>query len=170
MTALVFRPVTDRDLPFLAELYASTRADELAQVPWSEDEKAAFLQQQFEAQHRHYAEHFRQARFDLVLEGGAPIGRLYVDRRPDEVRVVDIALLPEHRGRGLGSAMLRDLLDEARAAGLPVRIHVEQFNPAMRLYLRLGFRLVHDQGVYHLMEWRADGAAAAEDPQAKTAS
>ncbi len=150
---LTFRPITEADRPFLRELYASTRAEEVAVVPWSDEEKQAFLLQQFEAQHRFYQEQFPDASFDLVLEDGTPIGRLYLDRRDDEHRVIDIALVPEKRGAGLGRRLMRDVLDEAAGNGKKVRIHVEQNNPAMRLYERLGFSRVEDQGVYWLMEW-----------------
>ncbi|MEM6455612.1 MAG: GNAT family N-acetyltransferase [Acidobacteriota bacterium] len=159
LATVTFRPIADDDAPFLAALYASTRADEMRQVPWDDAQKAAFLQMQFEAQHRHYAAHFADAAFDLVLHGPerVPIGRLYLDRRDDELRIIDIALLPDWRGRGIGGALMRRVLDEAAAAGKPVRIHVEKNNPALRLYDRLGFRPIEDQGVYHLMEWRPTG-------------
>ena len=155
------RPITDADQAFLRELYASTRAQEMAVVAWSEDEKAAFLTQQFEAQHRFYQQQFPDAFFDLVLEDGSPIGRLYLDRRDDEHRLIDIALLPQYRGRGVGGRLMKDVLDEAVAVGKRVRIHVEQNNPAMRLYLRLGFEKIEDQGVYDLLEWRPEVLAAA---------
>lgn len=148
------RPITDADLPFLEKLYGSTRALEMAVVPWSFEEKQAFLAQQFHAQHVFYQEHFSAAAFDLLLLHGEPAGRLYLDRREDEIRVIDIALLPEHRGKGLGEALMRGVLEEAGSQGKMVRIHVERNNPAMRLYDRLGFRRIEDQGVYHLMEWR----------------
>ncbi len=162
--ATTFRPITDADIEFLARLYASTRADEMAVVPWSDEEKATFLRSQFEAQHRFYQDTFRDAEFDLVLDGDDPIGRLYLDRRADEHRLIDIALLPEHRGRGLGTILMRRVLDEAAAAGKMVRIHVEHNNPAMRLYRRLGFERIEDQGVYHLMEWRPGDDAGAGSP------
>jgi GNAT superfamily N-acetyltransferase len=149
-----FRPATDADLPFLCALYASTREEELRQVDWTEPQKSAFLNQQFDAQHRYYHEQFPAADFLVVERDGNAIGRIYLDRRPDELRLVDIALAPEARNQGLGEALLRDLLDEGKTASLPVRIHVETFNPAMRLYLRLGFQPIEDQGVYQLMEWR----------------
>ena len=151
--ALSFRPIAPEDREFLYRLYASTRAEELARVPWDDEEKARFLRFQFEAQHRYYREQFPEARFDLVLRGEAPIGRLYVDRRQDEIRLIDIALLPEHRGAGLGGRLMRGVLAQAEAAGLPVQIHVERNNPAMRLYDRLGFQQVEEQGVYWLMRW-----------------
>src|SRR3954447_9706912 len=136
---LSFRRITDADLPFLGRLYASTRTEELAVKPWSEEQKAVFLQQQFEAQHDHYQRYFQDADFLVIERGGAPIGRLYLWREAREHRIVDIALLPEHRRKGLGEALLRDLLDEAATARKAVTIHVEKFNPAMGLYRRLGF-------------------------------
>ncbi len=147
------RPITDEDHPLLLEIYASTRELELAAVPWSAQEKADFLQFQFDAQHKYYQEQFPRAAFDLILKDGVPIGRLYIDRRDDEIRLIDIALLPKHRGGGLGGAIMRDILAEGQESGKLVRIHVEHNNPAMRLYLRLGFEKIEEQGVYHLMEW-----------------
>jgi ribosomal protein S18 acetylase RimI-like enzyme len=152
-TSVELRPVRARDLPFLRQVYAGTRAEELAQVPWDDVQKSEFLLMQFDAQHEYYSEQFPDARFDVVLDRGRPVGRLYVDRRADEIRVIDIAFLPESRGKGLGGALLRALLDEAAAAAKPVRIHVEKLNRALRLYRRLGFTEIEDQGVYLLMEW-----------------
>lgn len=149
-----FRPITDLDEQLLRRIYGSTRADELAAVPWTEPEKVAFLNAQFEAQHKYYREMFPDAQFSIIEQGRKPIGRLYLDRREDEHRLIDIALLPEFRGRGLGGELMQGVLDEARDAGKLVRIHVEQNNPAMHLYLRLGFEKIEDQGVYSLMEWR----------------
>ena len=149
-----FRPVEEEDRGFLQRLYASTRADELAVVDWTDEEKERFLGFQFGAQHDYYREQFPAARFDVVLVDGEPAGRLYVDRREDEIRLIDIALLPQYRRRGIGGELMRRVLDEGRRAGLPVQIHVEHNNPAMRLYNRLGFRKVEDQGVYALMRWQ----------------
>lgn len=155
--AITLRAIAPDDAEFLLAVYASTRAEEMDQVPWTSEQKADFLRFQFEAQHRYYQEHFPAAAFDLIVVGDEPVGRLYVDRREDEIRLVDIALLPERRGSGLGSQLLDQLLNEAREASKLVRIHVEHNNPAMRLYLRLGFEKIEEQGVYHLMEWRPSG-------------
>ena len=155
------RPIRDEDREFLFRLYASTRAEELAVVPWDEAQKEAFLRQQFEAQHAYWTEHYPSATFDLVLLDGAPAGRLYVDRWPREIRIVDIALLPEHRGAGLGTRLLERVFAEGDAAGKPVSVHVEVFNPARRLYERLGFAQVADRGVYLLMERPASATAGA---------
>ncbi len=153
---ITLRPITTADHPFLEELYASTRREEVAQTPWNEAEKANFLQWQFEAQHKHYMEHYAQAQFDVILKGKRPIGRLYVDRWQDEIRIVDIALLPKYRGHGIGSKFLKSLMAEAQQAQVPLSIHVEQNNLALRLYERLGFEHVDTNGVYHLMRWKAE--------------
>jgi ribosomal protein S18 acetylase RimI-like enzyme len=141
-------------LEFLYRVYASTREAEMALLAWSDREKEDFLRFQFKAQHTYYQQHFAKTQFDLILLDGQPIGRLYLDRRSDEVRIVDIALLTQHRGQGIGGQIMGDILQEARRAGLPVRIHVEQNNPALRLYYRLGFKEIGDEGVYYLMEWQ----------------
>lgn len=142
-------------MEFLLRLYATTRADEMAMVTdWTDEQKEWFIRMQFQAQHAWYQEHYGDAQFDLVLIDGVPAGRLYVHRRAKEIRLVDISLMPELRGRGIGSALLGELMAEAEAAGKPLTIHVEKFNPAMRLYLRLGFKPIEDRGPYDLMEWK----------------
>lgn len=151
---VTFRKLRRNDEPFLRRLYYSTRADEMAMVPWSETEKANFLSMQFEAQTKFYKESFTKADFLVIERQGEPIGRLYLDRREDEIRLIDIALLPQCRQQGLGGKLMRDVLAEGRTKDLPVRIHVEQNNPAMRLYERLGFEKIEDQGPYYLMEWK----------------
>lgn len=154
--SLVFRPAADADRPFLRALYASTREDEMRLVDWTKEQKDEFLTQQFIAQHDYYHQQFPEAEFLVVEQKGKAIGRIYLDRRATELRLVDIALIPEMRNQGLGTALLLDLLDEGRAVNLPVSIHVEQNNPAMRLYLRMGFQPIEDKGVYQLLEWRPE--------------
>jgi ribosomal protein S18 acetylase RimI-like enzyme len=148
-----FRSITSDDQNFLYSLYASTREEELSQTTWTESEKEAFLRQQFTAQHQFYIEQFTRAKFDIVLVENEPVGRLYVDRRDDEIRLIDIALLPEYRNKGIGTSLINDLCDEAANRNKPLRIHVEKFNPALHLYKRLGFTEMKDSGVYYLMEW-----------------
>lgn len=152
---MAFRPMADDDLPFLAGLYAAGRADEVAPLPWTDAEKAAFLDMQFRAQHAHYIEHYPDARWLIVEHEGARVGRLYLERWPSEMRVIDIALMPGARGRGWGRAMMEDVMALAAAGGLGVGIHVEKNNPALRLYERLGFTRRKDKGVYWLMRWDA---------------
>ena len=120
-------------------------------MPWDEEVKRAFLTQQFEAQDAYYREHYTGTSYDVILADGEPAGRLYVARWPDEIRIVDIALLPDFRGRGLGSALLADLIAEADDAGKPLSIHVEMNNPARPWYERLGFEEAGEFGVYVLM-------------------
>ena len=158
---LSFRRVTDADLPFLARVYASTRAEELAVTSLTEAQKAAFLDAQFHLQHAHYRKYYPEADWLVTMRDGEDIGRLYLERWPGQHRIIDIAFLPQHRGRGAGEALLRDLMDEAAAAGKDVSIHVEKHNPAMRLYRRLGFATCEDKGVYDLMRWSRPHVAAA---------
>jgi ribosomal protein S18 acetylase RimI-like enzyme len=150
---LTFRLFNDADLPFLAQVYASTRAEELAPLPWSDDQKAGFLDMQFRAQHSHYQQYYPKADWLVTMRDGEDVGRLYIERWTEEHCIIDIAFLPEHRGKGLGATLMRDLMDEAAAAGKGVQIHVEKFNPALRLYRRLGFVTAEDKGVYDLMRW-----------------
>jgi len=159
--AVTLRPVAPEDQEFLLRVYASTRAEELAQVAWTAEQKAAFVGHQFAAQSAHYAEHYKGMTSDVIVVDGAPAGRLLVARWPREIRIVDITLLPEFRGGGTGTGLLRGLIDEAMAAGKVLSIHVEVQNPAMTLYRRLGFHPAADEGVYVRME---------RDPQVKIAS
>lgn len=153
---LQLRPISAADLPLLERVYASTRTEELAQTDWDDARKAAFLSFQFHAQHQHYTTHYRDAQFLAIEHSGAPVGRLYLHWRRDELRIVDIALLPAARRHGWGNALLTALMQRAASEGKGVSIHVEQMNPAMRLYLRLGFRHIGEHGIYHLMQWRPD--------------
>ncbi len=153
--AVTLRPITPEDEPFLLQVYGDAREAELAQVPWDEDQKKAFLAFQFNAQHQHYQTEFPNAAFSVILHAGTPVGRFYVDRRLDEIRILDIALIVKHQGRGLSKGLLQDLLAEASAAHLPVRIFVEQYqHRAQALFQSLGFTPIQDHGVSVLMEWR----------------
>jgi ribosomal protein S18 acetylase RimI-like enzyme len=147
------RPATDADLPVLAETYFSVRREEVAQTGWPEADQRRFLEHQFDAQHRHYRAHYPSAEWLVIERAGVALGRLYLEEWPSELRLIDIALLPHARGRGIGGALLEDLIEAAAAKGKPLSIHVERNNPAMRLYLRLGFAKIDEHGVYDLMEW-----------------
>src|SRR5947207_1462310 len=151
------RPITPEDTSFLARVYASSRVEELAVTGWSEELKANFCRSQFDAQSAYYAVNYPEASFQIIERDGWPAGRLYVARWEKEIRIVDITLLPEFRGSGIGTKLLHDLQAEARSAGKPLTIHVERFNRALGLYQRLGFELVEDKGVYFLMEWKDEG-------------
>lgn len=151
------RPETEADIPFLRRLFISTRWEELAPiVDWTEEQKRIFLEGQFAAQRHHYLLYYADCDRAVLEKSGIPFGRLYIDRQPSMLLVVDISLLPECRGRGIGTALLEAVIAEASGAGKFVALSVEKLNPALRLYRRLGFRKVDDQGVYWSMEWRPD--------------
>lgn len=151
--SIVLRPETQEDVEFLRCLYATTRESEMALVPWSDAQKEAFLTMQFKAQREYYLLHYPTASFQVIEVDGAPAGRLYVNRWEHEIRVMDIALMPAFRGRGIGGRLLSEVLEEGQNAGKPVTCHVEAFNPARFLYHRLGFIVAEDKGVYLLMRW-----------------
>jgi ribosomal protein S18 acetylase RimI-like enzyme len=146
------RPVAEADRAFLVGLYASVREPELAHVPWDDATRRAFIAQQFAAQDAHYREHYPGASLDVIEVDGEPAGRLYVHRGERDIRIMDIALAPAHRGRGIGTALLRALMAEAQAGGRRLSIHVEANNPARRLYERLGFQHAGEHGVYLRLE------------------
>jgi ribosomal protein S18 acetylase RimI-like enzyme len=150
---LTTRPCTDDDLPFLAALYASTRAEEVGATAWPEQIQRGFLMQQHEAQHSHYRRAYPGAEWLIVVHGDEAVGRLYVWQNDGDVRIVDISLVPAARGKGWGGALLRDVQADAAARGLSVSIHVEYMNPARRLYDRLGFVEIEDKGIYKLLRW-----------------
>lgn len=155
------RPERESDRAFLQTLYGTTRADELARVDWPQALKDAFVAQQFAAQHAQYRQHYAGAAFLLIESDGEAIGRLYVHHARAELRLMDVTLVPPRRGRGLGTRLMQRLLAWGDALNLPVTLHVEPFNPAQRLYLRLGFETLEVRGVYHFMR-RAPAAARAE--------
>jgi len=155
------RPEVDDDLPFLMRLYASTRDEELAVTGWAPEQKQAFLAQQFQAQRHHYRNYIPNAQFDVLECRGEPAGRLYLETRQTQLHIVDIALLPSWRGKRIGTAILEALIDAAGRTGRGVGIFVEKFNPALRLYRRLGFTEIQDAGVYLEMERTPVGAGMA---------
>ncbi|WP_415922248.1 GNAT family N-acetyltransferase [Tateyamaria sp. SN6-1] len=151
---VAYRDLGSDDMPFLVQLYRSTREAELARTPWDEAQKQAFIEMQFNAQHEHYQKHYPDAQWLVVEQNQSPIGRLYLERWEKEHRIIDIALIPDVRGQGIGADILSDLMDDAAAdGGKGIGIHVEKANPAMSLYRRLGFSVVEDKGVYDLLRW-----------------
>ena len=159
--AVTLRPATDADYAFMRFLYGATREEEMQHFPFDDARKAAFLDQQFAAQSEHYRVHYPTCERNIIEKDGVPIGRLWIDEWRDQIRLVDIALLPQWRGSGVGTALLRDVLARGAAAGKPVTIHVAAYNPALRLYERLGFVKVDTNGVYLLMKWTPDQANTA---------
>jgi len=148
--------VAESDRAFLFELYASTRAAELALTPWTEEQKHQFVTMQFQAQTLGYRDAYPQADHEIIVAGGQPAGRLYLARETDRLHVLDITIAPEQRAAGIGSAVLGEILEEAAREGKPVTIYVESFNPSLRLFLRLGFQVITQDGFQLLLERRAD--------------
>lgn len=149
------RPVTAEDEDFLLFVYASTRAEEMKQVPWSVEQIEMFVRMQYTAQKQHYAAMYPQASHDVIYVDETAVGRIYVDRDAEKLSILDITVLPEYRGRGTGGTLLRRLLEEAGASGKAVTIYVESFNPSLRLFERLGFRKEREEGFQLLMKWQA---------------
>ena len=153
---VTLRPVTKDDDEFLLEVYGTTRADELGQVEWAEGQKEIFVRWQFDLQRREYDARFPDARYEVVLVDGQPAGRIWVGEDKEQIRLLDIGLLPEFQKRGVGTLLLRVLIEEAESAGKPLRHMVFVLNnDAHRFYERLGFVIIEDLGAYKHMEYRS---------------
>lgn len=149
---LNFRKITEKDFPFLKKVYRSTRENELDLTSWDETQKSGFIEFQFNAQHAYYMNVYKNAEFQIIESDGIDIGRFYIWNTEHQIRIVDIAILPEFRGKGVGTKILGGLIQESEQSGKKLNIHVEYFNPALRLYERLGFKKNDDTGVYLFME------------------
>lgn len=155
--SLTLRPISKDDDPFLLALYNSTRDDELAQVEWGEGQREMFIRWQFDLQRREYDARFPDARYYLIMIDGAPAGRIWIGEDNEQIRLLDIALLPEFQNRGAGTLLLKSLMDEAKRAGKLLRHMVFVLNnDAHRFYERLGFVVIEDLGAYKHMEYRGD--------------
>jgi ribosomal protein S18 acetylase RimI-like enzyme len=157
---VALRPEREEDRSFLETLYASTREQELAPVDWSAEKKLEFLRVQFAMQHAYYHQVYPSARYDVIELNGEAVGRLYVDRTAEELRILDIALVSSVRGQGIGGALMTALMDEAAAQARTVGLSVERSNAARRLYERLGFETCEETEVYLHLAWRSAKAAA----------
>ncbi len=154
MDSLELRPVSTADNDFLYSIYVDSRAEEMKLVPWDEAAKQNFLQMQFTAQQTHYGAYFPKASHDLILVEGTPVGQIYVDRRETEIRILDIVVLLDARGRGIGSHVLQDLMKEAETVHKTLSIYVESTSPSLRFFQRLGFVKAGDNGISSFMEWQ----------------
>ena len=151
------RPITPEDLPFLQHLFGTTCEALLSLTDFSDQEKRDFIQQQFNAQHQTYTIRSPQANFDIILQDQQPIGRLYVNRLAQELRVMDIALLPEHQNQGIGTRLMEQLQQEAHTSKCAVSLHVERNNPkAFAWYTRLGFGPRWSSDTHVFMVWPQD--------------
>ncbi len=153
--SLRLRPVTPDDDPFLLSVYDSTRAPELGQVDWQPGQREAFITWQFQMQRREYDVRFPEPDYNVIEIDGQRAGRIWIGRSEDEIRLLDIALLPEFQNRGAGTLLIKQLIDEAKATGKRLRHMVFVLNNnADRFYVRLGFVEIEDVGGYKHMEWR----------------
>ena len=153
------RPVAAGDEDFLYQVYASTRIDEMALVDWSAEQQEAFLRMQLQAQTTHYQAYYPHAEYQIIQrENSIPVGRLIIDRSSDSMLIVDIALLPQYRNAGIGTTIIQQLMTEAAPTNLPIILRVEFFNPAIKLYSRLGFVKTREIDIYHEMVWKPDGS------------
>lgn len=156
------RAARDSDLLWLQDLYATTRAAELAMLPWPANAKRSFTDQQFKLQHQHYLLHYPDTDFLVIEHGCVPVGRYYLQRNASaDYLVVDISLLPEEQGKGIGSELIRQTQRDAQAQKTGIRLHVHQMNPrARQLYERLGFERLNENATHICMRWQPDTASA----------
>jgi len=155
---ITFRPVGPDDEPFLLEVYGSTRDEELALTGWDEQQRGVFLKMQLDAQHVHYRGQYPAAEYLVILMNGDAVGRVYLAQTADEIRILDITVLPEKRGAGIGTAIVEALKPVAEATDKQLGIYVESFNRSLVLFERLGFVRSGENGYSYLMRWRADSA------------
>ena len=149
---ITLRDVCDEDREFLLSVYEAGRETELAMVPWDAAQRRAFVEHQFDAQDMHYRTYYEGSTHEIILFDGVPAGRLYLNRA-DQIAILDIAVLPEFRNRGIGTALIRRLKDEAATSGRVLRIYIESFNPSQKLFTDLGFAVVEDDGVMRQFVW-----------------
>jgi ribosomal protein S18 acetylase RimI-like enzyme len=150
---LRFRPAESHDYPLLLNLYASTRAEEMALTNWDQTQKEAFIKMQFDAQQSHYQAYHPKAEHLLILLDDMPVGRLYLEDRPEEIHILDITVSPERRGAGLGTRVVKELMAESSASGKSLTIYVESYNRSLGLFQRLGFQKAGELGYSHLMKF-----------------
>jgi GNAT superfamily N-acetyltransferase len=148
---IALRPSTDADMPFLRDVFLSTRMHEFLNAGMPAEQAESMLASQFSMQHTYYRRHYPHGRFDIIVQGAKDVGRLYHDWSGDAVQVIDIALLPAYRGAGIGTRLMRAVVAEAARRHKPVRLYVEADNPVRKLYRALGFVPAGENGVYELM-------------------
>jgi GNAT superfamily N-acetyltransferase len=151
--SITLRDELPEDGPHLFALYASTRAEEMAAVSWTIEQKLAFLQMQFDAQRTFYKEKYPSATYQVIVDSNVAVGRLYVLRRAELIRILDITLVPEKRSEGVGTQLIKRLLEEGTRSHRPVQVYVETFNPCLGLFERLGFSRRAEEGINYLLEW-----------------
>ena len=140
------------DEEFLFQLYSSTR-DDLGTLGLPQEQLVPLLRMQYAALVAGYSQKYPAATHHIIEFDGLRVGRLLVERRPGEILGIDLAVLPEFRGRGIGGSVIRWLIEEAEERGRAFVLHVARHNPALRLYRRLGGEITHDTGTHFRIEW-----------------
>ncbi len=163
---LKLSPIDNFDVPFLLTVYASTRSKEMAVVSWSDEQKRVFLEMQFQAQHNYYLSRYPNASYSIINLDGQPIGRLYIERQVDKIKILDITVLPEYRNRGVGTKLITEITQAGEQAEKPVQIYIENYNPSANLFSRLGFHPVAEEGINLLWQWNPGAAAEMKVNQA----
>ena len=159
---LSIRPATHDDDQFLLSVYDSTRQEELDQAEWQTGQREAFLKWQFDLQRGEYEARFPDAEYYVILLDDRPAGRIWIGTDDNQMRLLDIALLPEFQNRGAGTVLLRWLIERAKSANKPLRHMVFVLNnEAHKFYERLGFVIIEDLGAYKHMEWKSAPPPAA---------
>ena len=161
---VTFRPAAAADDQFLLGVYGSTRLEELALTNWDEAQRDAFVRMQFNAQQAHYRQNYPEAEHLIIQLNGERAGRLYVAEIETQIRIVDVTVVAEYRNLGIGTAIIRQLMEEAAQIGKPLTIFVETFNRSYRLFERLGFTKADESGYSHLLEWRPESRPGAAVP------
>lgn len=156
-SSVSLRPVTAQDRDLLLRIYASTRARELALVPWDAAQKSLFLQHQFAFQDQHYGAQFPDAEYSIVVHNGEDAGRIFITRDETRIHVLEFTILPEHRGRGIGTEILRWLKEEARGKALPLTTYLDQLSDSQAWLEKRGFTRISDEGIHFLMQWTPSG-------------
>lgn len=151
LSKINLKPITEEDKAFLCQVYISSREDEMGIKDWQEKERTEFLESQFNMQHTYYMKSYQNPSFDIVLMGNTAIGRLYVERTAEEIRVIDISLLKEYRGLGVGTQLFNSLIKESENKNMNLTLHVEYYNFAKQWYEKIGFKQCGENGVYVFM-------------------
>lgn len=146
--------ITKSDEQFLTELYASTRAAEMAIAPWNEEQKRAFLKMQFEAQDRYYRERYPNASFEIIKLNDQSVGRFYHAELADQIRIIDLAFLPEHFDKKVFIELVERMMQKGEQAGKPVRIYLESLDPTVEIFVNLGFQKIDEHGIYFLWQYQ----------------
>lgn len=149
-------PAADGDREFLLQVYTVSREADLSMTHWDNAQKRAFAEHQLDAQTYTYRVKYPSAAHDIIWYDGKPVGRLYVDRGVEQIAILDITVLPEYRRKGIGTELVRNLQNEAAATNRSVRIYLEQFNPSQKLFRKLGFDVVPDDGIDLRFEWKGE--------------